>query len=198
MRRAAAKGMEEGTLRAQAVDVGSVQPMTRRTKARPQVRPRNRGLAVDAATPRALGFVDTYLAALLARASLLISGEFHRVVRLHGLSVPEWRVLASLSDGVAVSTGRLAQLVLAKQPALTRQLDRMQRRGQIERFIDPRDRRYTWVRITPSGRRVVSQLIDLAREHERHVLRPFGLERAEQLKSTLRRIIELHETPARR
>ena len=53
-------------------------------------------------------FVDGYLAALLAQASQLISSEFHEVVRRHGLSVSEWRVLASLegSDGRAMDASK--------------------------------------------------------------------------------------------
>ena len=35
-------------------------------------------------------------------------------------------------------------------------------------------------------------LIAQAREHEKRVLEPFGMQRAEDLKQTLRRIIELH------
>ena len=56
-------------------------------------------------------FVDGYLAALLARASHLISAEFHAVVKRQGLSVSEWRTLATLSDGNEVSIGELAGLV---------------------------------------------------------------------------------------
>ena len=70
-------------------------------------------------------FVDGYLPALLARASQLISAEFHAVVRAQGLAIADWRVLASLVDERNVTTGRLAQLVLGKQPTITRQLDRM-------------------------------------------------------------------------
>jgi hypothetical protein len=39
----------------------------------------------------------------------------------------------------------------------------------------------------------VSGLIKLAREHERRVLEPFGLQRAADLKQTLRHMIELHQ-----
>ena len=48
-------------------------------------------------------FVDDYLAALLAQASQLISTEFHHVVRKHGFSVSEWRVMASLADGQPIN-----------------------------------------------------------------------------------------------
>jgi DNA-binding MarR family transcriptional regulator len=141
-------------------------------------------------------FVDGYLAALLAQASQLISSEFHEVVRRHGLSVSEWRVLASLEGSDGIPIGRLAQLALLKQPTMTRMLDRMEARGQVARFAHGGDRRVTLVRITPAGQRTVSRLIVLARDHEAKVMEPFGGRRADELKATLRRIIELHRREA--
>ena len=148
--------------------------------------------AADASPGAGHPFVDDYLPALLALASQLISSEFHAVARSHGFSVPEWRVLASLAGFDAISTGQLAQVSLMKQPTLTRLLDRMVLNGHVERRDHDGDRRVTLVRITLAGRRTVSKLMDLAREHERRVLEPFGLKRAQALKTTLRRMIELH------
>jgi len=137
-------------------------------------------------------FVDDYLPALLAQASQLISSEFHEVARQHGFSVSEWRVMASLAGGKPISIGQLAQVTVTKQPTVTRLLDRMEARGQVERLPHESDRRITLVRITQSGAKAVERLMELAREHELRVLEPFGLERAEELKRTLRHIIELH------
>lgn len=142
-----------------------------------------------------LPFVDDYLAALLAQASQLISGEFHEVVRSAGFSVAEWRVLATLASKPGLSIGGLAQITLAKQPTVTRLLDRMETKGYVERYAHGTDRRVTMVRITDAGRTIVSGLIGQAREHEQRVLQPFGLKRAESLKLMLRRIIELHRPP---
>jgi len=139
-----------------------------------------------------LPFVDDYLPALLGQASQLIQSEFHPVVRSKGLSVSEWRVLATLADGKPMSTGKLALVSLTKGPTATRLLDRMEALGHVERLAQQGDRRVTLVRITPAGRRKVSQLVALAKEHERRVLEPFGLERAEELKAMLRRIVDLH------
>jgi DNA-binding MarR family transcriptional regulator len=141
-------------------------------------------------------FVDDYLPALLAQASQLISGEFHLVVRANGFTVSEWRVLATLAGNEPMSIGRLAQITTIKQPTVTRLLDRMEATGHVERLEKDGDRRITLVRITPAGSRIVSKLIPLAREHEQRVLEPFGLQRAEDLKSTLRSIIELHRAAA--
>ena len=141
-------------------------------------------------------FVDDYLPALLAQASELISGEFHEVVRASGFSVSEWRVLATLLEGGPKSIGTLAQISLTKQPTLTRLLDRMEAKGYVERIASNGDRRLTFVRITPSGKREVSRLAALARDHEERVLKPYGLERAKELKSILRAMIELHRESA--
>ncbi len=146
------------------------------------------------ATPPATPFVDNYLPALLGQASHLIQSEFHRVVKAKGLSVAEWRVLATLASGQPMTTGRLAEVSLTKGPTATRMLDRMQARGQVERLAHDADRRVTMVRITAEGRRKVSRLMALALEHEQRVLEPLGAQRAETLKATLRRIVELHQT----
>jgi DNA-binding MarR family transcriptional regulator len=138
-------------------------------------------------------FVDDYLPALLAQASHLISGEFHRIVRSKGFTVSEWRVLATLAGGEPISIGRLAEITVTKQPTVTRVLDRMEARGQVRRLAHEADRRVTLVGITPAGSRLVAGLIKLAREHERRVLEPFGLQRAAELKATLKQMIEQHE-----
>ncbi len=145
-----------------------------------------------ASTAPASSFVEHYLPALLAQAHHLISSEFHRVARAHGFSVSEWRVMASLAGGGAVSIGQLAQVTILKQPTVTRMLDRMTLNGHVERLPHDSDRRVTLVRITAQGQRKVQHLTELAREHERRVLQPFGLAQAEALKATLRRMIALH------
>jgi DNA-binding MarR family transcriptional regulator len=144
------------------------------------------GAAVDDGD---LPFVGDYLPALLGQAAQRVQGEFHRVVLAHGFAISEWRVLATLADGQAISTGRLAQVSLTKGPTATRLLDRMVARGEVERLPDAQDRRVTRVRITPQGRRTVSALIHLARQHERQVLSRFGLDQAETLKTMLRELI---------
>ena len=139
-------------------------------------------------------FVDDYLPALLAQATHLIQGEFHRVVRAKGFTVSEWRVLATLaSSSEPISIGRLAEITVTKQPTLTRVLDRMEARGDVQRMPHGEDRRVTLVGITPAGFKQAVGLVRLARDHERRVLEPFGLKRASDLKATLKQMVELHE-----
>ncbi|WP_369798763.1 MarR family winged helix-turn-helix transcriptional regulator [Achromobacter sp. DMS1] len=86
--------------------------------------------AQAAETPR---FVDGYLAYLLAQASQRISAEFHQQVKAAGLSVTEWRVLASLQGSAGETIGSLAVLAITKQPTLSKVVQRMEAEGLVSR-----------------------------------------------------------------
>jgi DNA-binding MarR family transcriptional regulator len=107
--------------------------------------------------------------------------------------VAEWRILASLAGGEPLPVGRLAQIVIAPQPTVTRQLDRMAAKGLVERFADQSDRRLALVRITPGGEALATSLVRQARAHEKRVLAPLGAERATALKAMLREMIDAHD-----
>ncbi|WP_354443620.1 MarR family winged helix-turn-helix transcriptional regulator [Ottowia thiooxydans] len=140
-------------------------------------------------------FVDAYLPALLAQASQLISTEFHAIVRKNGLSVLEWRVLATLADSGPITIGQLAQKSVSKQPTVTRLLDRMEQQGFIERLPAAKDRRLTLVRMTRAGEKMIAGLIQKAHAHEASVLEPFGAKRSKELKKVLLELIALHRPP---
>lgn len=138
------------------------------------------------------GFVDDYLAYLLARASHLISGEFHQVVEASGLTLMEWRVMASLSGKPALSISELADIVLAKQPTVTKLVGRMQQAGWVVRCDAEHDKRQSLVSLTASGRQKVRPLLQQALLHEQRVMGDIGPEEEAQLKAILQRLIALH------
>ena len=135
-------------------------------------------------------FVDDYLAYLLARASHEISGQFHQQVRAADLSVPEWRVLAGLAGGEGLPVGEIAALILAKQPTVTRLIDRMAAAGLVRRGRSAGDGRQRLVYITSAGRRRVGPLLAAAKRHEAAVLAALGAADASRLKGILRRLID--------
>lgn len=137
-------------------------------------------------------FVEGYLAYLLAQASSRISREFHREVEAAGLSVTEWRVLASLEGSDGESIGVLSQLTLTKQPTLSKVVLRMEASGIVSRTRVRSDRRQTVVRITREGHRLTEALRERAIAHQKRILEPFGPDNAEKLISTLRALLALH------
>jgi len=131
----------------------------------------NRDISMDSpSNPR---FVDDYLLYLLARASHNLSSEFHGTLRRAGVSVPVWRVLATLSGGTPETVTGLAEACLLQQPTMTKLLDRMVRDGLVQRLPDARDRRVVRIEATPRGQAVVADLLVAARQHEAQVLGRF-------------------------
>jgi DNA-binding MarR family transcriptional regulator len=134
-------------------------------------------------------FIDSYLAYLLARASHLISGEFHAQLKAQRVPVMQWRVMAALWDGPK-SAREVADIILQKQPTVSKLLERMERLGLLVRATDPDDRRRIVVSLTPRGRAIAGPLIDAARAHERAVLEPFGERHGQTLVAVLQRLID--------
>lgn len=133
-------------------------------------------------------FVDDYLLYLLARASAEASAQFHAVVKARGISVLEWRVLGQLAGG-STTVSLLAERALAKQPTITKVLDRMADEGLVARLEDAGDRRRVAVRLTERGHGLAAELIPLAREHEARVLAGYSPREAAALKRTLKTLI---------
>ena len=146
-------------------------------------------LALSEAGTNAVGFVDQYLPALLNQAAHLVIGDFADVVRSHGLSIVEWRVLAILADGDRVPVGLLARKAITKQSTLTRLLDRMAEQGHIVRITAGNDRRLTLVEITSEGRALVQVLMTRADAQQRCALAALGPARQRQLEALLRVLI---------
>jgi DNA-binding MarR family transcriptional regulator len=134
-------------------------------------------------------FIDDYLAYLLARASHLVSRQFHAQLKPRGMAVPVWRVLSSLSDGDGLPVTELAKITLFKQPTLTKLIDRMVKAGLVERRASERDRRKVLVFITPKGRSAVADLLIRAKQHERDVLAGYSNAEVERLKAALHTLI---------
>lgn len=133
--------------------------------------------------------VDDYLSYLLARASHIVASEFHLEVRAAGLTVLEWRVLATLADGRPHSVGELASIALAQQSTVTKLLKRMEAEGRIARSDGEVDRRQSLVRITATGRHALGTLLSRSKRHERSAVERLEAREAAALKSALRKLI---------
>ncbi|MEO1292627.1 MAG: MarR family transcriptional regulator, partial [Pseudomonadota bacterium] len=135
-------------------------------------------------------FVDDYLLYLMAQASAAVSAEFHARLAKQGVSVATWRILASLYPNKTLNVGELARSCLAKQPTLTRQLDKLCAEGLTERQNEDRDRRGVLVRLTAEGQTAARRHVEAAKRHEAEVFSQLSPTSVAQLKSTLTELIQ--------
>jgi MarR family transcriptional regulator, organic hydroperoxide resistance regulator len=149
-------------------------------------------------SPKRIGtgsFVEDYLLYLLARASHVLSGEFHSQLQRRNVAVPVWRVLASLSGSRGETVTGLAEVCLLQQPTMTKLLDRMVRDGLVTRAQDAQDRRVVRVALTPEGEALAADLIGAARKHEASVLARFPEMETMNLQAVLRSVLERKARP---
>ena len=125
---------------------------------------------------------------LLGQATHALYKGFDAHVRAAGLSTIEWRVLAALQEGEALTVSRLADEVLAKQPTVTKLLQRMSDQGWVALQADAADQRRTLVQATAAGRRLARPLVERARAHEADMLRTLAAPEKAALKRLLRKL----------
>ena len=134
-------------------------------------------------------FIDDYLAYLLAQASHAVSHEFRSCLAAAEVSVIEWRVLSTLYDHPEISVGRLSEIVICKQPTLSKAIDRMEAKGWVARSLSRRDRRVIGISIDKAGVKITAPLLAKAKEMEEAELVGFGSENVRQLKTVLQNLI---------
>ena len=133
-------------------------------------------------------FVDGYLGYLLGQANHALYKDFDSHVRAAGLSSIEWRVLATLHDSEPLTVSQLAHEVLAKQPTVTKLVQRMTEQGWVELLADDKDQRRTLVGVTAAGKRLVRPLLEKARAHESERLSSLAASEQVRLKKLLAKL----------
>ncbi|MBN9612288.1 MAG: winged helix-turn-helix transcriptional regulator [Actinobacteria bacterium] len=94
------------------------------------------------------------------------------VWRENDVTMREYDVLYTLAKcGAPARIGELQHNVLLSQPALSRMVDRLAKRGLLERVGDDADGRAVRVRLTPSGAELQQRV---GRSHARSVARAVG------------------------
>ena len=170
-------------------------------------------LQADSSAPQAPDprFVGGYLGYLLGQASHAVYRNFERSVAAQGLTHIAWRVLALLHDAHAAATaagagaapgadgmmpgvdgavpvGQLARDVLAKQPTVTKLVQRMADEGLLVLRADPQDHRRTLVAASEGGLKAARILITEARAQEQGQLAHWSASEVDALKRMLQRL----------
>lgn len=134
-------------------------------------------------------FIDDYLAYLLSQASQAVSNQFRSCLAAAEVSVIEWRVLSTLADHPQISVGQLSDIVMCKQPTLSKAIDRMEAKRWVTRSLSRQDRRVIAVTIDEAGLKIARTLLVKAKELEESELSGFSKNDIQILKEILRNLV---------
>lgn len=121
-------------------------------------------------TPRQAANAELHLA--LLKVANQLSDELAAVLKPADLSLSQYNVLRILrgSGAEGATCGQVIDRMLQRDPDVTRLIDRLGRRGLIERHRDARDRRVVRTCLTYAGLDLLASLDDPVNElHHRHL-----------------------------
>ncbi len=103
----------------------------------------------------------------------LVGAELAAMAAEHGLEVPEADLLFTLRRAGApyrLTPSALSRSLLVSSGTLTSRLDRLERKGLVERAANPADRRSVEVVLTEAGRKLVDGVVSEHVRNEREML----------------------------
>lgn len=133
--------------------------------------------------------LDNFLPYRLSIASNAVSDAVATAYRtLFGLRIPEWRLVAVLAEGGAMSQQALCGRTRMDKVTVSRAAIALADRGLIVRAANPDDQRSHLLTLSDAGRTLYAQVAPKAIELERRVFAGFSAEEVAQLRAMLERI----------
>ena len=116
-------------------------------------------------------FLPYQLAVLAARVSHGFSDLYQQ---RFGITIPEWRVVAHLSQAGSVSVREIHQRVDMDKSKVSRAASRLEAAGYISKKVNGNDRRLVELELTQKGQDMINELTPIAQEYEAKVLATLG------------------------
>jgi DNA-binding MarR family transcriptional regulator len=124
---------------------------------------------------------EAYLA--LLRTADALQSSIEARLKEFGLTGTQYNALRILrgagSDGLPCS--EVGERMITRDPDITRLLDRLQKRGLVERTRDKNDRRVVFGKITAAGLKLLREMDGPIEKYGREMLRHVGQEKLQQL-----------------
>ncbi|MBN9306010.1 MAG: hypothetical protein BGO82_00735 [Devosia sp. 67-54] len=120
---------------------------------------------------KSIGFLVHEVARLFRR-------RFEDEARIHGVTLPQWRALVEIHKNEGISQVSLAGCIDTDPMTLSGILDRLEKRGLVERYPDPNDSRAKLARLSEEGGALVRTARHVGRELYENALA--GLDEAQR------------------
>jgi len=126
---------------------------------------------------------------LLSRVKMGLQEALDRELAPFDITSAQYVILVNLAHNEADSASELCKGVSYDPGAMTRMLDRLERKGLIRRARCGDDRRKVILQLTDEGKAVYPKLVAVHVKVLNHFLRNFSKTQAGQLESLLRRML---------
>lgn len=127
---------------------------------------------------------------LMHDTTRLMNRYYDRRVRTFGITRTQWTLLTYLFRYEGVSQTKLAEYMDLAPMTLTRQIDKLEEDGLLDRRQDTRDRRTNLIYLTEKSQPLMNHMHEIAVEAKEAALKNFTAEEREALRAFLLRMRE--------
>lgn len=117
----------------------------------------------------------------LLRAREAAMSRFRPVLREHGLTEQQWRVIRVLAEHDGIDASEVAARSFLLAPSLTRILQFLEKEGLVRRRLDSNDQRRSVLTLTRKGRKIFGSVGPDSERQYAEIEAAFGQERLERL-----------------
>ncbi len=128
------------------------------------------------------------MALLSAREAVM--NRFRPILRAHGVTEQQWRVLRALDGVDGLDAGELARRCCLLTPSLTRIVKNLEVAGLAISQRDASDRRKVRIAITTAGRTLIAQVAPLSEAQYSGIADSFGQDNLDELYAALDRLMD--------
>jgi DNA-binding MarR family transcriptional regulator len=127
--------------------------------------------------------------AFISRARRTIVEAIDRKLAPLDISHAQWIVVMLLGDGAAFTAAELCKTLIYDPGAMTRLLDRLEKKGVLRRVRAKDDRRTARLELTAEGKRLYPRILEALVGVFNHLLHGFSKSDARQLEDLLKRMV---------
>lgn len=131
----------------------------------------------------------TGVGGLIGRVKMKLFDAMEKELAPYDISAAQYVILVGLANGIDSASG-LCKGASYDPGAMTRMLDRLERKGLVRRIRSPEDRRVVRLALTEEGKAVYPKLLASAAEVMNRGLEGFSKSEVEQLEGLLQRVLD--------
>ncbi len=139
--------------------------------------------------------MEEHLGYWLRCLSNFVSHSFAERLAGRDISVPQWVVLRTLYDSSGITLNEAAAQVGVDKSTLSRMVERLVRKGLVKR-AEGDDRRSVGLALTPTGKKQVPQLAQLADENDVAFFNTLAPKQRAELLATIKQLLTANDWDA--
>ena len=135
--------------------------------------------------------LDTFLPYLIHRVGPVVEGRFFKAMKSVGVTVEEWRVIATIYSQGPQSLNSLSNNTSIKLSTLSRLVGRLEKRGFISRKRVRTNNRAVEITLREKGRKVAQQMIPHCIQYEKDICAHFSASELASLRRLLPKLFDV-------